>query len=104
MTGLEILAIQIGPPEVVRLRLIHHHRALFATVAGQVALPVAIDVDAAHHDGSFDGGFPYPGVDGFVPPLHVLGHAHIDRNEPAHCVSSWLTPPEPRSAVRRRRP
>ena len=36
-------------PMVVGLRLIHHHRALFAAVAAEVTLAVAVDVQPAHH-------------------------------------------------------
>ena len=83
----QIVAIQIGLPEVVRLGLIHHDCALFPAVAAQVTLAVTVDVEPAHHDRALDGGLPNPGVDGFIAPLHVLGHAHIDRNKGAHCVS-----------------
>jgi len=103
--GLQVVATQVGLPEVVRLGLVHHDGALFATVAGEVALAVAVDVEAAHHDGSPDRALPYSGVDGLAPPLHVLGHADIHRYKPAHCVSSDpLVFLRLRPAVRRRQP
>src|ERR1700752_2062834 len=88
VAGFEVVATQVGLPEVVRLRLVHHGGTLFAAVAGEIALAVTVDVEAAHHDRPLDRGLPYPGVDGLVPPRHVLVHSHVHRNEPAHCVSS----------------
>ena len=77
MTGREVVSTQVGLPEVVRFGLIHHDRALLAAVSGEIALAVAVEVEPAGHDRPLDRGFPYPGIDGLVPPSHVLGHADV---------------------------
>ena len=87
MTGREVVTIQIGLPELVRFSLINHDRALLAAVAGEVALAVALDIDAPHHDWSFDGGLPNPRVYGLAPPRDVLRLSDVDRNQPAHDFS-----------------
>ena len=60
------------------------HGAVLAAVAAEVALPIAVDIEAPHHARTGDGLFPDPGVDGVAPPGDVTRQADIDRKQPAH--------------------
>jgi hypothetical protein len=46
-------------------------------MTGQVALPVAIDIEPPNHPGAVDWVFPDAGEDCPALPGHILGHADI---------------------------
>jgi len=69
----ERLPISIG------LKLIDHHRPVRAAVARFVGLPIAIDIEGAHHDTSRHGPLEHRGADHLALPRDILGQSDIDR-------------------------
>src|SRR5262249_56439819 len=59
----EVSAAGLLLPVPVGLDLIHEHGAVLPAVPGQIALPVAIDVQPPHHSRALDGPLPYRGGD-----------------------------------------
>ena len=75
----------------VGLDLVDEHGALLAAVPGQVALPVAVDVEPADHLRPVDRALPDAGVDGPAAPGDVLRHPDVDReSRVAHF--DWISP------------
>jgi hypothetical protein len=51
----ELPVIKVSPSEIVLpisigLELVHHHSAMFASVSGEIALSIAVDIETACHD------------------------------------------------------
>jgi hypothetical protein len=46
-------------------------------MTGQIALPVAIDIELAHHSPPLDWRFPDGGADSFTVPRHIARKADI---------------------------
>ena len=79
----EIVAVQERLPVAIGLQLVEEDRTVHAAMPGQVALSVAVDVEATDHPPFRDGVLPDPGADRPSLPLHVSWHTDIDRHEPA---------------------
>ena len=77
----QVVAAEVLLPVTVGPGLVDQHGALLAAVAGQVALPVAVDVEAADHRRAVHRVFPHAGVDGLPLPGHVLGQADVHRQQ-----------------------
>ena len=83
---LERLQPQLPFPVPVGLDLVEHDRALFAAVSARIALAVAVHVEPAHHHRTVDRVLPDAGVHSAVTPLHIAGHADVDRQQSAPCA------------------
>jgi hypothetical protein len=99
----EIVPAELLLPVAVGVDLVDQHRAVLAAVAGEVALPIAVEVEPARHPGSGHRLLPDAGVDHRAAPGHVLRLANVHRQQPGH-----RTPPlvpasraRPRRAVQR---
>jgi hypothetical protein len=79
----EVVAAQLLLPVPVGLDLVHEHGAVLPAVPGQVALPVAVDVQPPHLPRALDRPFPYRRVHRPAVPGHVLRPAHVDRQQAA---------------------
>lgn len=77
----EVVAVQLLAPVVVRTQLVHVDRALLAAVTGEVALPVAVEVQAADDARAFDRLLPNAGVHRAALPLDVTRHPDVDRDQ-----------------------
>jgi len=64
-------------PVVIGVHLINKNGALLATMTGQIALPVAIDIELAHHLPSLDWRFPDGGADSLTVPRHIARKTDI---------------------------
>src|SRR6266567_2558503 len=65
----------------VGLDLVDQHGALLAAVARQIALPVAVDVEAADYRRAVHRVLPRTGVDGLALPGHILRQADVHRQQ-----------------------
>ncbi len=84
-------------PVAVGSDLVDEHGPLLAAVAGQVALSVAVDVEAPHHPPPRDGRLPDGRVDGPAVPGDVAWEADIHGEQARH--RGLLPPPHTRSIV-----
>ena len=57
---------------------------------GEVALPVAVDVEPAHSAGTGDGVLEHAGEDSLPLPGDVLRHADVDRQQGDHRMGGAL--------------
>jgi ABC transporter transmembrane region len=57
---LQVVALQFRRPVVVGRQLVHQHRTVFSSVAAEVTLAVAVDVEPTDHAGSSTGVFQAP--------------------------------------------
>src|SRR5580700_10420896 len=80
----EIVATQELFPVVVGIQLVDEDGALLSTVAGKVALRVAIDVELAHHPAFGHRQFPHRCSNSFAVPCHFAWYADIYREQPGH--------------------
>jgi hypothetical protein len=71
-------------PIAVGVDLIHEDGTVLATVAAQISLSIAVDVQPADQATSLHRSFPDPGVDGGVAPGHVEREANVHSQEPRH--------------------
>jgi hypothetical protein len=53
---------------------------MFAPMAGKIALPIAIDIEAPNRAPACDGFFPNTCVNRLVLPLHMARKPHINRD------------------------
>ena len=67
----EIIAAQEALPVVVGVHLINKDGALLPTVTGEIPLPVAINIELAHHPPLVHRKFPHRGSDSPTVPCHV---------------------------------
>ncbi len=74
----KIVPAEIGFPVAIGVRLIHHHGAMFSAVSGQIALPVAIYIQAPDHLSSRHGLFPDAGMHRLSPPGDVPRKTDVD--------------------------
>ena len=94
----EVIAAQLLLPVPVGLDLVHEHGAVLPTVPGQVALPIAVDVQPPHQPRALHRPFPYRRVHRPAVPGHVLRQAHVDRQQaagPPVCDRQLRSSPEP---------
>jgi hypothetical protein len=73
----KIVAAQKPLPVMVGIRLVHEYGALLSSVAGEVGLRIAVDIERAHHSPSVNRNLPDRGTDSFAVPRHVAGQADI---------------------------
>jgi hypothetical protein len=93
----ELTVGEVAPPQVplpvaVGLDLVDEHGALLSAVTLRVALPVAVDVQAADHPAPVHRLLPDPGGDGLALPLDLTWQAHIDRQ---HAPDDPVRPQRP---------
>jgi hypothetical protein len=65
-------------PVVIGVHLINKNGALLPTMAGEVALSIAIDIELAHHPSSRDWRFPDRCTDSLTIPCHVARETDIN--------------------------
>ncbi len=80
----EVVAAELGLPVPVRVDLVDEHGPVLPAVAGQVTLPVAVDVQSAHGHRAVDRLLPDRGADRAAAPFDVLRHADVDGEQPAY--------------------
>jgi DNA-binding CsgD family transcriptional regulator len=80
----QVVPPEVLPPVLIGLHLVDEHGPLLATVALQVALAVAVDVETAHHPRPGHRLLPDARVHGLAVPRHVLGHPDVDRQQNRH--------------------
>jgi hypothetical protein len=88
----EVSGDQVGPgqlagPVVVGLELVDEDGALLAAVAGQVALPVAGQVEAADPAAAGKRVLPDTGVHGAAVPRDVARQTDVDRQQSLHALT-----------------
>ena len=64
-------------PVVIGVHLINKNGALLPAMTGEIALPVAVDIELAHHSSSLDWRFPDRGTDSLAVPCQVAWKADI---------------------------
>jgi hypothetical protein len=64
----EVVSAQFSFPVVVRIKLIDEDCAVLASVAGQIALAIAVYIEPPHYAPARNGSLPDGGVDGFSFP------------------------------------
>jgi hypothetical protein len=82
----ELSIDKVSPPEIflpvsIGLELIHHHSAMFASVSGEIALSIAVDIETACHDPIGHRCLPYGGMDKLSLPFDVARKSHIHGDE-----------------------
>ncbi len=75
---------EVFPPEkafpvVIGVHLINKNRALLSAMTGEIALPIAVDIELAHHSPPFHWRLPDRGAHGLTIPRHVAWKANIYR-------------------------
>ena len=83
----EVGPLQLLLPVAVRLDLIDEDRALLAAVAGQVALPVAIEIQPADATATSHRILPDRGVHRAAPPRDVARESDVYREQSSHVAS-----------------
>jgi hypothetical protein len=84
LTKSKITAAQNALPVVVRIHLVDKHSAVFPSVTSEVALPITVDVELAHHGPSRKRRFPDCGSDNFAVPRYIARKAGIYRDQASH--------------------
>ena len=75
----EVVSTKLQLPIMIGVDLIDEDGPVFASMAGEVALPVAIDIEAPGQPGATDRVLPHAGEDCPALPGHILRHANIHR-------------------------
>src|SRR6516165_3337983 len=75
----EVVAPEFSCPVTVGINLVHQHRALFATVSGEIALPVPVNVESSNHPRPCYRRLPYTGEDRSAAPFHIARKTDIHR-------------------------
>jgi hypothetical protein len=75
----KIVAAQKTLPVVVRIHLVDKYGAVLASVTGEIALRITLNIESAHHAPAINWRFPDCGSDGFAVPCHVAWKADIYR-------------------------
>jgi hypothetical protein len=73
----KIVAAQKPLPVMVGIHLVHEYGALLSSVAGEVGLGIALDIELAHHPPSLKRTFPDRSTDSFAVPRHVARQSDI---------------------------
>ena len=73
----KVITSEKSLPVVIGVHLINKNGALLPTMTGQIALPVAIDIELAHHSPSLNWRFPDGGADSLAVPGHVARKTDI---------------------------
>src|SRR5262249_7126416 len=77
----EVASPELPLPVAVGVELVDEHGALLPSVAAEIALAVAVDVEPSHPARPVDGVLEHAGEDGPPLPGHVLRHADVDGHE-----------------------
>ena len=88
----EVVATQLCLPIAIGIDLIDEDGPLLAAVAGQIPLPVAVDIEPAHHAPALDRCLPNAGVNGLASPDDFARQADVDRKQA--CRHFIPAPPE----------
>ena len=62
---------------MVGVHLINKDGAVLTTVTGEIALPVAVDIELAHHPALVDRKLPHRSSDSLAVPCHIMRQADI---------------------------
>src|SRR5580692_468276 len=92
----KIGAAKLAHPVAVRIQLVHHYRTVRASVAAQVSLAVAIDVEASYRETAVHWIFPDAGVNDFAAPGNIAGKTDVERNK-----ACWQCPSNFRPRLRK---
>ena len=79
--GHEVVAVELLPPVAVGVELIDVHSSLLATVAGEIALPVAVDVQPPDPTRALNRLLPDSRDDRPALPRDLSRHTDVDRDE-----------------------
>ena len=74
----EVISAELLLPELIQLDLIDENRPLLAPMPGEIALSIAIDVEAARHATALNRALPDTGVNSLASPRDVTRQANID--------------------------
>src|SRR6201993_1399714 len=77
VSRLEVIAPEFSCPVTVRINLVHQHRALFATVSGEIALTIPINVESSNHPRPHHRRLPNTGEDRSAAPFHIARKTYI---------------------------
>jgi len=86
----EVLASELAFPVPIGLDLVDEHGALLPSVPREVALTIALDIELAGAAGTGDGVLEHAREYRLPPPLHVLRHADVDRQQRADRLGGRL--------------
>ena len=89
---LEVISAEFALPIPVGFELIHHDGTLFAAVAFEIGLAIAVEIEPSSKDAPGDRAFPDRGADDFALPCNFTWEAHIDGQKFRH----WLLQCRPR--------
>ncbi len=81
-----VVPLQLLLPVAVGVQLVDQHGTLLATVSGEVALPVAVQIQPPRHHGRGDGLLPDTRVDDLAVPGDVLGQPDVHGDQGGHPV------------------
>src|SRR5277367_431408 len=73
----KIVAAQNALPVMVRVHLVGEYSAVLPAVTGEISLPIANNVELAHHPPSINWGFPDRGMHSLTVPCHVARKTDI---------------------------
>src|SRR4051794_34673721 len=71
-------------PVRIAFQLVDEDGAMLSAVAGEVALPIAVEIEPARHARAHHGAVPYGGVDRATLPRDVVRKTDINRQQPCH--------------------
>src|SRR6516165_7465560 len=81
VSRLEVVAPEFLCPVTVGINLVHQHRALFATVSGEIALTVPVNVESSNHPRPHHRRLPHAGEDRSAVPFHIARKTDINRGQ-----------------------
>jgi hypothetical protein len=73
----KVVASEEALPVVIGIHLINKNGALLPTMPGEIALPIAGNIELAHHCSVRHWRFPYPGADRLTVPHHIAWKTDI---------------------------
>src|SRR6185369_17459747 len=80
----EVITSEKAFPVAIGLHLIDKDGSLLPSMAGEIALPIANDVELAHHAPAFHRRLPNPGTHSLPAPRHVAWKPDIYREQSTH--------------------
>jgi hypothetical protein len=95
----KIVSTELVLPISIGIHLINENRPVFATMACEVPLPIAIDVEPTHQARASDRLLPHACMNGLPPPRDIPGKADVDRKQPSRHSRLLLLRGDCRSAV-----
>jgi hypothetical protein len=84
LTPGEVASPKLFFPVTIRLDLINEDGTVFPAMTAQVALPIAIDVEATHNAPALNGTFPDTRMNTLALPRNVAGKAYVKRDQFRH--------------------